>query len=392
MMTQGAIDRAYWIQTLRRICDPVLINLKNRTLRQKMPVEQMEGRCRVPYTYLEAFGRMLAGLAPWLESKNLPEEEESLRQKYAQLCREAIDAATDPQSPDLMAYTSEENTDQPLVDSAFLAIGILRAPTELWEKLPERVKNNLANCLISSRVRISDTENNHLLFAAMVEAGLYRMGIPVQWERVEYALMRHDGWYRGDGIYGDGEEYHWDYYNSFVIQPALVDVYDTFMDSGISSPYLTREKAEHIRARAKRYAKVLEMLIAPDGSFPSFGRSISYRMAAFQDLALFAWKEDLPQDTKPQEIRTALTAVIRRCMETPGTFDEDGWLQIGLCGHQPQMGDYYVSTGSLYACTHVFLPLGLSPDTPFWNSEAALWRNARVWAGQDTLVDGAYEE
>ena len=62
MMTQGAIDRAYWIQTLRRICDPVLINLKNRTLRQKMPVEQMEGRCRVPYTYLEAFGpRPLAG-------------------------------------------------------------------------------------------------------------------------------------------------------------------------------------------------------------------------------------------------------------------------------------------------------------------------------------------
>jgi hypothetical protein len=30
-------------------------------------------------------------------------------------------------------------------------------------------------------------------------------------------LRQHEQWYRGDGIYGDGPEFDWDYYNSFVM-------------------------------------------------------------------------------------------------------------------------------------------------------------------------------
>ena len=44
--------------------------------------------------------------------------------------------------------------------------------------------------------------------------------------RVDYALRQHDQWYKGDGIYGDGPQFHWDYYNSFVIHPMLLDVLD----------------------------------------------------------------------------------------------------------------------------------------------------------------------
>ena len=39
-----------------------------------------------------------------------------------------------------------------------------------------------------------------------------------------YALQKHVDWYKGDGTYGDGEELHWDYYNSFVIQPMMLDI------------------------------------------------------------------------------------------------------------------------------------------------------------------------
>jgi hypothetical protein len=42
--------------------------------------------------------------------------------------------------------------------------------------------------------------------------------------RVDYALRQHHQWYKGDGAYGDGPYFHWDYYNSFVIQPMLLDV------------------------------------------------------------------------------------------------------------------------------------------------------------------------
>ena len=48
--------------------------------------------------------------------------------------------------------------------------------------------------------------------------------------RVDYALRQHEQWYKGDGVYGDGPEFHWDYYNSFVIQPMLLDVLDVCRD------------------------------------------------------------------------------------------------------------------------------------------------------------------
>ena len=34
-------------------------------------------------------------------------------------------------------------------------------------------------------------------------------------------------WYKGDGVYGDGPPFHWDYYNSFVIQPMLLNILAT---------------------------------------------------------------------------------------------------------------------------------------------------------------------
>ena len=66
--------------------------------------------------------------------------------------------------------------------------------------------------------------NNWLLFSAMVEAGLKALGANWDRARVDYALRQHEQWYKGDGAYGDGPELHWDYYNSFVIHPMLVDV------------------------------------------------------------------------------------------------------------------------------------------------------------------------
>lgn len=38
--------------------------------------------------------------------------------------------------------------------------------------------------------------------------------------------------------------------------------------------------------RMQRFNIILERLISPEGTFPAFGRSIVYRMAAFQTLSL----------------------------------------------------------------------------------------------------------
>ena len=60
-------DRAIWVSLLRKIADPVLKNLAAGTLKARMPVEQHAGGNRQTVTHLEAIGRLIAGIAPWLE-------------------------------------------------------------------------------------------------------------------------------------------------------------------------------------------------------------------------------------------------------------------------------------------------------------------------------------
>jgi hypothetical protein len=144
-----------------------------------------------------------------------------------------------------------------------------------------------------------------------------------------------------------------------------------------------------IIARSQRYAAIQERLIAPDASYPAIGRSLAYRFGAFHLLALMALRKQLPSGVKPEQVRAALTAVIRRMTEAAGTFDPQGWLTIGFCGHQPSIGEGYISTGSLYLCSVGLLPLGLPKSDAFWSAPPQPWTSQRIWSGQDVPVDHA---
>ena len=374
-------DRAYWIEVLRRIADPVLTNLADGTLKANMPVEQAPGADRRSVTHLEAIGRLLAGIAPWLELPGDASAEGRMRTAYADRARLAIGRAVDPSSPDFLNFTRDR---QPLVDAAFLAQAILRAPRALRDELGGRTKQQLVAALESTRTIVPGF-NNWLLFSATVEAGLRSLGAPWDRVRVDYALRQHDQWYKGDGTYGDGPEFHWDYYNSFVIHPMLLDV----LDACAEEHRAWKELAGRVALRARRYAGVQERLIAPDGSFPPIGRSLAYRFGAFQLLAQMALRRSLPDGVTPAQVRGALTSVIRRGIEAPGTFDANGWLRIGFCGHQPGVGESYISTGSLYLCAVGLLPLGLPETDEFWSGAAQPWTSARAWSGQPFPIDHA---
>ena len=196
----------------------------------------------------------------------------------------------------------------------------------------------------------------------MVEAALLRFTNTCNKASVVYALQQHEAWYKGDSIYGDGPEFAFDYYNSFVIQPMLLDILNTVNE--VEQNY--HDKILLCQKRAQRYGEIQERIISPEGAFPPTGRSIAYRCGAFQLLAQLALQKKLPASLEPEQVRSALTAVIKRSMEAPGTFDTNGWLTIGFCGHQPGIGEQYISTGSLYLSTVAFLPLGLPATDAFW--------------------------
>lgn len=378
-------DRASWVAMLDRICRPLFAALSERRLKAVMPVEAYAGEQehRRQTTYLEALGRALCGIAPWLEHGATTGAEGKLREQYCEWARAGIASAVDKASPDYMDFGGDRQT---IVDTAFLSLAMLRAPHELREKLPTGVRAQLADAMRATRGQMPNY-NNWLLFTAMIEAGLFALGESWDRMRVDYALREHETWYVGDGVYGDGPHFHQDYYNAFVILPFLQMLIDTVGNQEDAWGAM----AADIRDRAMRYAAIQERTIAPDGTYPVVGRSIAYRCGAFQQLADAALRKSLPAEVSPEQVRGALTAVMRRTLTPRGTFDEKGWLRIGLAGHQPSIGEVYISTGSLYLCTTAFLPLGLPAEDRFWSGVAAPWSGFKVWSGADFKSDHALE-
>lgn len=376
----GQRERAYLVQSLTRIADPVLNALSKNELKKQMPVEaRNEGR--KPFTNLEAFGRLMAGLAPWLELGPDDTAEGRLRKKYIDLAVLSLKNATDPQAADFMNFNKGG---QALVDAAFLAQGLLRAPNQIWERLDAKTKANVIAALKSTRI-ITPSYSNWLLFSAEIEAALLKFDGKCDRMRIDYAIKSHMNWYKGDGAYGDGANFHWDYYNSFVIQPMLLDVAQTLLAADKSGP--AKRIYDLVLKRSQRYAAVQERLISPEGTYPPIGRSLAYRFGAFQSLSQIAFMKALPDHVAPQQVRSALYTMIKRQIEAPGTFDKNGWLQIGLYGHQPGIGEFYISTGSLYLCSEAFLVLGLNPTDSFWTGDDQDWTAKKIWNGQDVPAD-----
>ena len=258
-LPEGIDVRQAWVARLTRMAEPVLSHLAAGTLKRSMAVEG--GPDRRAVTHLEALGRTLAGVAPWIELPADGTVEGRTRGRFAGMAADALRQATDPTSPDALNFTEGG---QPLVDAAFLAHAIVRAPRALWGALDASVQGRVVTALAATR-RITPGYNNWLLFSAMVEAALCRAGEPWDQMRVDYALRQHEAWYKGDGVYGDGPAFHWDYYNSFVIQPMLLDVLAVCGDA--REGWLAMRAG--IVARARRYAAIQERLVAPDGSFPA---------------------------------------------------------------------------------------------------------------------------
>ena len=144
-----------------------------------------------------------------------------LRARFAASRGRRCARATDPASPDLLNFTRGR---QPLVDAAFLAHAIVRAPTELLGKLdagdaPATRRRAALDARRSSRR--SATGCCSARWSKRRSAAWASRGIAL---RVDYAVRQHQQWYKGDGMYGDGPTLHMDYYNSFVIHPMLLDV------------------------------------------------------------------------------------------------------------------------------------------------------------------------
>lgn len=379
-------DRERWLQHLEQVAGPVIENLANDRLKETMQVQLAPGIDNAPHrtnvAYLEAFGRTLCGIAPWLNLEGGNESETGLRKQYREWTLMAISNAVNPNAKDYLLWQGG----QPLVDASFFALGLIRAPW-LWENLSENVRENVIAALLQTRETIP-VYSNWILFSAMIEAFFCQYDLPYDAVRIEYALRTFgQHWYTGDGMYADGMDFRLDYYNSYVIQPYMQAILQVMKEKGRNYNWLAGD-FENI---SKRYAELQERFIHADGSFVAVGRSIVYRGAAFQHLADVALRKKLPASLSPAQVRGALSAVIKKTTESSSTFTKDGWLTIGLYGEQPALSDFYITTGSLYLCSTILLPLGLPETDEFWLGEARPWTAVKVWSGENVKADHALD-
>ena len=286
----GSADRAYMAGLLQKMTEPVLAMMSQGQLQKKFPLEvspTWDGRDQ-RVAYLECFGRLISGAAPWLALPDDGTPESTTRKRLLQMALQSYTHSVDPKSPDRLLWEGPEQT---LVDSAYYTNALMRAPAALWEPLDKVTKQRLIAAIKSLR-RVDPPYTNWILFAAMNEAWLMSIGEQYDPMRINLAIRKVNEWYVGDGWIKDGETFHFDYYNSYVMYPMVCEILEVLARN---KAHFWNGKAEDLQAQAykrmQRYSEHLERFISPEGTYPPIGRSLTYRTAAFQPLALLAWRK-----------------------------------------------------------------------------------------------------
>ena len=384
-------DRQYWCSLAYKMAQPVLENMAKGELQKNMQTEfspSFDNRNK-KVLYMECFGRLMAGVAPWLTLPDDATAEGKQRKQLREWALASYKNAVDPQSPDYLCWGIGG---QNLVDAAYIAESFLRAYDTLWKPLDEVTKKRYLAEFAKLR-HIDPPYTNWLLFSSTIESFMAKAGGDFDEYRVNSACRKVEEWYVGDGWYADGPVFAFDYYSSYVFHPMYLETLQAMVDAKVNSRLDYQKYYDRELKRCQKYSIILERFISPEGTFPAFGRSIPYRMATMQPLALMAWYQTLPSDLSNGQVRAALTKVLHRMFDQQNNFNEKGYLSIGFCGNsQKNVADWYTNNGSLYMTTLAFMPLGLPADHPFWTDAAQPWTQVKAWNNQQFPKDHQWKD
>ena len=384
-------DRQYWCSLAYKMAQPVLENMAKGELQKNMQTEfspSFDNRNK-KVLYMECFGRLMAGVAPWLTLPDDATVEGKQRKQLREWALASYKNAVDPQSPDYLCWGIGG---QNLVDAAYIAESFLRAYDTLWKPLDEVTKKRYLAEFAKLR-HIDPPYTNWLLFSSTIESFMAKAGGDFDEYRVNSACRKVEEWYVGDGWYADGPVFAFDYYSSYVFHPMYLETLQAMVDAKVNSRLDYQKYYDRELKRCQKYSIILERFISPEGTFPAFGRSIPYRMATMQPLALMAWYQKLPKDLSNGQVRAALTKVLHRMFDQENNFNEKDYLSIGFCGNsQKNVADWYTNNGSLYMTTLAFMPLGLPADHPFWTDAAQPWTQVKAWNNQQFPKDHQWKD
>ena len=387
--TKQLSDREYWCEQAYKMAQPVLENMAKGELQKNMQTEfspSFDNRNR-KVVYMETFGRLMAGIAPWLALPDSAFGSSAAEQKELAQVRQLREWAlasyknsVDPESPDYLCWGV---AGQNLVDAAYIAESFIRAYDALWVPLDKVTKERYIKEFKKLR-SIEPPYTNWFLFSSTIESFIAKAAGLREYDdfRVMMTIRKVEEWYVGDGWYADGPVFAFDYYSSYVFHAMYLETLQNMIDARANTRLEYRKYYDRALKRAQKFSIILERFISPEGTFPVIGRSTPYRMAAMQPLALMAWYQKLPRELSNGQVRAALTQVMHRMYDQQQNYNEGGFLTIGFCGHQPETADWYTNNGSLYMTSLSLMPLGLPANHDFWTCKAEPWPQVKAWGGQ----------
>ncbi len=401
-------DREYWCQEAWKMAQPVLENMARGELQKNMKTEfspSFDNRNR-KVVYMETFGRLMAGIAPWLATDKVPlsapggdamassasknivapsgaaggASEAQMVHQLREWALASYKNSVDPDSPDYLCWgVSGQN----LVDAAYIAESFIRAYDALWVPLDQLTKDRYIQEFKKLR-SIEPPYTNWFLFSSIIESFIAKAAGLREYDdfRVMMTIRKVEEWYVGDGWYADGPAFAFDYYSSYVFHAMYLETLQNMIDAKASTRLEYKKYYDRALKRAQKFSIILERFISPEGTFPVIGRSTPYRLAAMQPLAMMAWKQTLPKELTNGQVRAALTQVMHRMYDQQNNYNDGGFLTIGFCGSQPETADWYTNNGSLYMTSLSLMPLGLPADHDFWTCPAEPWTQVKAWGGQ----------
>ncbi|MCR5472143.1 MAG: DUF2264 domain-containing protein, partial [Prevotella sp.] len=273
--TKQLSDREYWCEQAYKMAQPVLENMAKGELQKNMQTEfspSFDNRNR-KVVYMETFGRLMAGIAPWLALPDSAFGSSAAEQKELAQVRQLREWAlasyknsVDPESPDYLCWGV---AGQNLVDAAYIAESFIRAYDALWVPLDKVTKERYIKEFKKLR-SIEPPYTNWFLFSSTIESFIAKAAGLREYDdfRVMMTIRKVEEWYVGDGWYADGPVFAFDYYSSYVFHAMYLETLQNMIDARANTRLEYKKYYDRALKRAQKFSIILERFISPEGTFP----------------------------------------------------------------------------------------------------------------------------
>lgn len=360
------MNKKQWEVYLLKVVKPVLEDYSKGTLKERFT--GLTEQDNMDNAVVEAVSRSLMGVSTWLESGEYSENKEEMHQIATKVL---INIGNGVENFNFIDHK------QKLVEAGHISYALKMAPTAMIGSLTIEQKEKLFFKIAESR-KITPHLNNWLLFAAMRESMFHKYEHDYDRFMIENTALALNDWYVGDGVFKDGIYFANDYYNSLVIQPFTFELMNEEM--------FKRSFKHDLVKILKRYTVHQERSINSNGEYTLHGRSLAYRFGVFHHLAKMSYEGLIDESLSPSGIKNALSQVLHQNFEQYDIFDNNGTLIKGITCEQSSVVESYISVGSLYMCSVIFIALGIDEEDEFWQGDD-LWTSKKIILGMEANLD-----